>query len=298
MTDNPIVSVVIPAFNADWCVARAIDSVLAQVFDGCELIVVNDGSTDATADVLRRYGDQLRVVDKPNGGLSSARNAGIRAARGRYVAFLDADDAWLPGKLERQVALMASRPELSFCSTAARIEGPAGEALGEWRCGCGGRPALEAIFEENAHVAGSGSAVLARREALDRAGGFDESLRSLEDIDMWMRLAAIGDYACVDEPLAIILKRPDSMSRNLGVMRSAAIEVMRKNRPLLPPSMRGGFWRHAYAGMLSDYAKWAWRAGLHTQALRDVVAGFLLAPRSRGRLMIGLLLSMTLRRTV
>jgi glycosyltransferase involved in cell wall biosynthesis len=297
-TDAPAVSVVIPAFNAEWCVGRAVDSVLAQRFRDFELLVVDDGSTDGTVAVLARYERLLRVVSKPNGGLSSARNAGIRASRGRYVAFLDADDWWLPGKLERQVALMTSRPDLAFCSTAARTEDPAGALLGVWECRAATDSALASIFVVNSFVAGSGSAVLARRDALDRAGGFDESLRSLEDIDMWMRLAAVGGYACIAEPLAVVLKRPDSMSRNLHVMRDAAITVMRKNRRILPPDKRGAFWRFAYAGMLSDYAKWEWRTQHKSRAIRDALSGLCIAPLSRGRLMVGLLVAMLRNRPI
>lgn len=294
-TDAPTVSVVIPAYNAGWCVRHAIDSVLAQTCTDFELIVVDDGSTDDTAQVLASYGDRARIVPKANGGLSSARNAGVEAARGSYIAFLDADDRWMPDKLMRQLTLMDANPNLAFCSTAARIEDPDGRSLGEWRCGCNTQPPLEAIFAANAFVAGSGSAVLARRDALVRAGPFDEALRSLEDIDMWMRLAAIGDYACVAEPLTVILKHPDSMSRNLDVMRDAAIKVMRRNRKLLPHAKRGAFWRQAYAGMLSDYAKWAWRAQRRSMALRDVITGLCMAPLSRGRLMAGLLVAMLCR---
>lgn len=292
----PTVSVVIPAYNAAWCVARAIDSVLAQTFQDFELIVVNDGSTDDTARVLAGYGDALKVITQANGGLSQARNTGIGAARGRYVAFLDADDGWLPEKLARQVALMEAHPDLAFCSTAARLVGPDGTALGEWRHRPSHLPTLEAIFAENAFVAGSGSAVLVRREALAKAGGFDTTLRSLEDIDMWMRLAACGAYGCVDEPLALILKRPGSMSGNREVMRQAALQVMRQNRHLLPPARRGRFWRHAYAGMLSDYAKWAWRAGRRRAALGDLATALVFAPLARGRLLLGLLGAMLLNR--
>lgn len=298
MIEAPTVSVVISAYNAAWCVGRAVGSVQAQTFRDFELIVVDDGSTDDTATILAAYGDSLRVVTKRNNGLSSARNAGIAAARGVYVAFLDADDWWLPLKLERQVALMRSRPDLIFCSTAAQAVAPNGEKLGEWRCGSVAGSALESIFAANAFVAGSGSAVLARRDAFARTGGFDETLRSLEDIDMWIRLSTLGDYACVDELLVGILKRPGSMSGNLDVMRTSAIRVMQKNRSLLPPHRRGGFWRHAYAGVLSDYAKWAWRSGRRSLALKDVLTGLYLAPLSRGRLMIGLLLAMLLNRTV
>jgi glycosyltransferase involved in cell wall biosynthesis len=288
----PTVSVVIPAYNAAWCAGRAVDSVLAQTFRDFELIVVDDGSTDNTVDVLAGYGERIRTLSKPNGGLSSARNAGIQAARGEFVAFLDADDWWMPEKLVRQVAWMQAHPETIFCSTAARLVNPEGESIGEWRCGACSSSALEAIFSANAHVAGSGSAVVARRQALLETGGFDERLGSLEDIDMWMRLAARGGYQCIDEPLAVVVKRPDSMSRHLDVMRAAAMLVMRKNRHLLPENKRGAFWRHAYAGMLSDYAKWAYRSDRRSQALRDLLAGICLAPVSRGRLLLGLLAAM------
>jgi glycosyltransferase involved in cell wall biosynthesis len=287
----PLVSVVIPAYNAAWCIRRAVDSVLAQDFRDFELIVVDDGSTDDTAAILAGYGDAVRVISKPNGGLSSARNAGISAAKGEFVAFLDADDWWMSEKLVRQVTLMGSRPDLLFCSTASAVQTPAGKRLADWRCGVVHASALESIFSANAYVAGSGSAVLAKREAFFRAGGFDESLRSLEDIDMWMRLAALGGFACIDETLVFIEKSASSMSGNLDVMRASAIQVMRKNRDLLPENLRGGFWRIAFASMLTDYAKWAYRKGRITQALGDLLHALSLAPIQHGRLIISLLVA-------
>jgi len=298
MNSAPLVSVIIPAYNAAWCVRRAVDSVLAQTFRDFELIVVDDGSTDNTASVLAEYGEQLHVLRKPNGGLSSARNAGIKAAQGRYVTFLDADDWWRPEKLARQMSLMEERPELVFCSTRTSVQTPDGRALPDWRCACDDGSALAAIFQTNAHVAGSGSAVMARREAFRQAGGFDETLRSLEDIDMWMRLAAIGKYTCIDEPLTIIEKRSDSMSGNLEAMRTSAIAVMKKNRHLLPPDMRGGFWRAAYAGMLADYAKWEYRRGRTGLAMAHLLQGLLLAPIQRGRLLASLLFAILTRQTL
>jgi len=294
----PLVSVVIPAYNAAWCVRRAVDSVLAQTFRDFELIVVDDGSTDETGEALAGYGEAIRLVRQANGGLSSARNAGIAAAIGRYVAFLDADDWWLPAKLARQVALMEARPELVFCSTTTIAQTPDGQVLREWRCAADEGQALERIFQVNAFVAGSGSAVLARREAFTRVGGYDETLRSLEDIDMWMRLAAIGGYACIDEPLTVILKRADSMSGNLDVMRDSAIAVMTKNRHLLPAGKRGGFWRAAYAGMLADYAKWEYRRGRAGQAALHLLQGLALAPLSRGRMLSGLLFAVLTRQAL
>lgn len=297
-TEYPSVSVIIPAYNAAWCVGRAIDSVLAQTFQDFELIVVNDGSSDDTAAVLARYGQSLHVIEQSNCGLSAARNRGATAARGRYVAFLDADDRWMPAKLARQVTLMMAHPHLAFCSTSALLEGPDGTALGEWRAQPSALPPLHAIFLHNAFVPGSGSAVLVRRDALDQTGGFDEELQSIEDIDMWMRLAAMGGYACIDEPLVVIMKRPNSMSGNISVMRAAALRVMRKNRHLLPPRERTRLWRDAYAGVLCDYAKSGYRAGNRWLPLFDLIHAIILAPLSRGRLALGLALEISLGRRI
>src|SRR5512139_3834983 len=101
---SPLVSVVIPTYNRAWCLRQAVDSVLAQEFGDFELIVVDDGSTDATADLLAAYADRIRVLRQANHGVSAARNAGIAAARGGLFAFLDSDDIWLSRKLSTQVA--------------------------------------------------------------------------------------------------------------------------------------------------------------------------------------------------
>ncbi len=292
MSEAPRITVVVPAYNAAWCVKRAIDSVLAQRWSDYELVVVDDGSTDDTADVLAAYGAQIRVVRQANAGLSAARNAGIKAAAGEWVAFLDADDWWLPEKLAAQMALIAREPDIGFCSTSARIVGPDGEQLEVWSDGGLHGNILADLFGANAGVAGSGSAVLARRDLLTRCGGFDTTLRSVEDIDMWMRLAAISTYACVPEALACILRAPGSMSRNREVMRDSALRVMKKNRTLLPASMQGAFWRGCVAGVLTDYAKWRYRDGARSDALRDLAQAMILAPLSRGRLAASLALAM------
>jgi glycosyltransferase involved in cell wall biosynthesis len=296
--ETPAVSVVIPAYNAAWCVGKAIDSVLAQDYRDFEIIVVNDGSTDDTATVLSAYGDAIRVVHQANGGLSNARNTGIREARGERIAFLDADDWWLPGKLEKQMTLMESRPQLGFTSTTARVEDPDGRLVNIWACAQWQGSFLIHLFGSNADVAGSGSAVIANRNLFNQVGAFDESLRSLEDIDMWMRLAAVADYACLEEPLVVILKRPGSMSRNLEVMREAAIRVMQKNRHLLPTSHQGAYWRACMAGIHGDYAKWRYRAGQRKVALLEVARLFRLAPLARGRLGLGLLKDILLGRAL
>jgi len=287
-----------PAYNVAWRIGRAVDSVLAQDYRERELIVVNDGSTDGTHAVLEGYGNSITVIDQENRGMSAARNAGIGRARGAYVAFLDADDRWLPPKLARQVTLMDSHPELGFCSTAARVENTDGELLNLWRCPNGRTDILATLFAENASIAGGCSAVMVRKALFDRVGLFDERLGGFEDPDLWLRLAAVSGYACIDEPLAIILRREKSVSRNLDSMRAATLHSLRKNRLLLPPGLRGGFWRNCLAGVYTDYAKPAYRAGRLGLAYADTLRALLISPLGRGRLCLGLLRDFLLRRPV
>lgn len=293
-----LVSVVMPAFNVGWCVGRAVESVLTQTLVERELVVVDDGSTDDTADVLARYGDAIRVIRQANAGMSSARNAGIRAARGNLIAFLDADDWWHPDKLKRQAALMREHPRVGFCSTAARVVNSEGRLLNVWQCPGQSNDMLKTLFAENAAIAGGCSAVVVRRELFGRVGFFDESLRGFEDPDLWIRLAAVAGYACVDEPLVEILRRERSVSRNLEHMRKAALASLRKNRALLPAGLRGAFWRSCLAGVYTDYAKGAYRAGEVRAAVADTLRAFALSPTGRGRLCLGLLRDMILRRAL
>src|SRR5258706_4312972 len=178
-----LVSVVMPAYNVAWCIGRAVDSVLAQDFHRRELIVVNDGSTDGTRALLETYRGAIKVIDQDNRGMSAARNAGIRSALGTYVAFLDADDWWLPEKLSRQVQLMQSRPEIGFCSTTSRVEDGDGRLLNTWRCPNGSTEILATLFAQNAAIAGGCSAVMVRTGRLKRGRGLDERPGGLADTE-------------------------------------------------------------------------------------------------------------------
>lgn len=292
MTKTPAVSVVIPAYNAAWCIGRAIDSVLAQSFHDLELIVVDDGSTDDTAKMLAAYGPKIRVVSKPNGGMSSARNAGIIVARGRYLAFLDADDRWLPEKLSRQVELLDSRRELAFCAASALLENPEGHQIGRWKGSSSQTATVADIFSGHSAVAGGASSVMARADLVKGLGGFDPNLAGAEDTDLWIRLAARGGFVCLDDPLVVVLKRPESVSRNYAAMRRDALLMTRKNRGLLPRELQGAFWRSVYAGILCDYAKWAWRDDRRHLAAADLLRAMLISPLQRGRLAVTLLIAM------
>lgn len=292
MPDAPLVSVVIPAWNSASTLARAIDSVLAQTWARREIIVVDDGSSDASLALLAGYGAQLRVVSQANGGPASARNRGLREARGQYVAFLDADDHWLAEKLECQAALLEAHPEIGFCSTATVVVDMRGQPVRDWPCRAGAAPLLETLFMHSAAVSGSTSGVLARRELLLAAGGFDETLRGFEDPDLWIRLAARMAYACIPQALTVVVRTPNSVSGNLAAMCAATLASFRKNRALLPPDKRGRYWHAACAGALADYAKGAYRAGRRGQALAWLLQALWHSPLRRGRLILGLALAM------
>ncbi len=262
------ISTVIPAFNAENFVAKAVESALEQGVAGHELIVVDDGSSDATASFAARYGDPVRVVSQPNRGLSAARNRGILEAQGAYVGFLDADDYWLPGKLQAQLALFDADPELGFVSCEARLEDESGNVRGEWRLELGEGDLLEGLFKHNGVVPASGSGVVVRRDLFAVVGLFDTALSSLEDVDMWMRLASASRFACVTKIMAVILKHENSMSSNHDRMLANARVVMEKNRCLLTAPAQRSVWRSGYGGMLTDYAKWAYRRGQSKTAIR------------------------------
>jgi glycosyltransferase involved in cell wall biosynthesis len=288
----PRVSVIIPSYNAAAHLRRAVDSVLAQTWHSLELLVVDDGSTDDTRAALHAYGDRLRLLSQANGGPAAARNHGLREAAGEYVAFLDADDWWEAGKLAEQVALLDARPEVGFCSTATRVVDAAGAAVAAWPCQPQAGPLPDSLFMNGSVVSGSTSGVVARRALVLEVGGFDAALRGFEDPDLWIRLAARTGYACIPTPLTVVVRTPGSVSSNLPSMRAATLASFHKNRALLPPAKRGGYWRAACAGALTDYAKTAWRAGDRRRALAWTFEALLRAPLGRGRLALGLLLAM------
>ncbi len=200
--DDPVVSIVTGAYNASQWIGETLQSVEAQTFRQFEHIVVDDGSTDGTAEIVRGYGG-VRLVQKENGGAPSARNAGIAAARGAFVAFLDHDDLWTPDKLERQVALHRAQPDLTWSYTdAVFFDSGTGEDLHRVRDFS--TPHSGRVFRPlllNNFIPFSSSFV--RRDLFATYGGLDErpERRHIDDWDLWLRLAADEPLGYVPEPL-------------------------------------------------------------------------------------------------
>ena len=231
-SENPLVSVIIPTFNRGWILKEAIDSVLAQDFTDFELIVVDDGSTDDTDQILDDYGQDLMVIRQTNQGVSSARNRGIDAAAGRLIAFLDSDDLWLPRKLSTQVAFFDANPQAVINQT---------EEI--WiRNGVRVNPKIRhhkfsgMIFERSlALCLVSPSAVMMKRFLFDEVGLFDEDLPACEDYDLWLRISWRYPVHLIETPL--IIKRgghADQLSKAAGLdkFRIQALQKVIENEEL------------------------------------------------------------------
>jgi glycosyltransferase involved in cell wall biosynthesis len=217
LASSDSVSVVIGSYNAAEWIGSTVESILGQTHPIAEIVVVDDGSTDQTAEIARSYGTLIRVVQEEHRG-RPRRNRGIEISRGALVAFMDADDLWHPGKIERQVArLRDQRSEWVVCeaewldSATGRLVPPVGKAPTEGDI-------LERLFLHNFIVA---STPIISRRVLEAAGGFNESadVAPVEDWDLWLRIAASYPLACVPEQLATLRLHGDSFLASTPLAR-------------------------------------------------------------------------------
>jgi glycosyltransferase involved in cell wall biosynthesis len=245
---RPLVSVVVPAYNAARFLAAAIDSVLAQTYREVELILVDDGSTDETPAVARSYGQRLRYLRQANARQAAARNRGIAEARGELIAFLDADDVWREDKLEKQVALIERTPGLGLVYSSLEHIGADGAPCGGARARLRGAALAGILLGETDGICGS--TPLVPRSVLDRVGVFDVDLPPCEDTDLFWRIAARYPIDFVDEPVVRYRFHPGNAHADLQRMRRAWSLLYRK--ALADPDVRrlGGVFRARCRGRL------------------------------------------------
>lgn len=234
----PQVSVIIPAYNASAYLPEAIDSVLGQSFSDIEVLVIDDGSTDETEHLVRRYRSAIKYLRQPNRGVSSARNRGIAQSVGRYIAFLDADDTWLPHRLERQLAALQDQPNYRATYAAFTVVDESLNPLGISRNQRQASALEDLLLRGN--VVATPSTVLCERALFELVGGFDPALSQCADWDMWVRLAAQTEFLYLDEPLVTYRQHSTNMSRNAPLLESDSLQVLKKGfaMPDLPASLR------------------------------------------------------------
>jgi glycosyltransferase involved in cell wall biosynthesis len=243
------VAVVIPCHNYGRYLAEAIASALGQTVPPREIIVVDDASTDDSADVAARFPVRYLRHERPRGA-AAARNTGWRAASAPLVAFLDADDAWLPAKLQRQLDALAQRPRagLVYCDLE-RVDGSTGRTIDRWsrhmppQQGWVWHQELKRNFVQT-------SAVLVPRSILAEAGGFDESFAAWEDIDLWVRIARRHPFAYVPEPLVRYRMHGQGLSNRMVTMAECRLRSTR--RALAGASADGAWKRRVLASCYRD----------------------------------------------
>ena len=207
--ERDLVSIVVPVYNGETNLQETLNSVYMQTYTNIELIVVDDGSTDKTLTILEQNSAYLRLIHQDNKGAAAARNLGVKEAKGSWIAFLDADDLWEPKKLERQMAA-CSRYVWSYTDVVFLGGVNNGRRDSQFTRKYQGQ-ILEKIACGN--FIGT-SAVMVRRQAFIEAGGFDESLRSIQDWDLWVRLSALYEAGYLDEPLVHYRVHAKSSSRS------------------------------------------------------------------------------------
>ncbi|HVJ42154.1 MAG TPA: glycosyltransferase family A protein [Dongiaceae bacterium] len=271
---EPILSIIIPAYNVSAYIEEAIDSALAQTLREIEVIVVNDGSTDHTAQMIERVVEKhmdprLKILHRANGGLAAARNTGVVMATGKYIGFLDGDDIWLPHKAQAQISLMELDPGIgiSFSNSQYMLEN--GVLTENLLQADKLTPSFHDMIRRN-HI-GNGSAPIVRAACFQQAGRFNEALKSCEDYEMWCRILWLTEFRAVgiDQPLTLYRIRDTSLSFNFekflanADLAMAALRAQMKNVP-------ERVFRAAHA---EHYRIAAWKAGSTQQ---DAVARRLL----------------------
>jgi glycosyltransferase involved in cell wall biosynthesis len=272
----PLISVIIPVYNGESHICKAIRSVLDQTYNNFELIIVDDGSTDSTSTIVRSFTDKrISYIHQGNLGPSSARNAGVMRSRGEYIAFLDCDDWWLPKKLEIQLTHFQSFPETGLVYCATHIYDTRNRLVQFQAANIDGY-ALDSMLMGN-FISGSASSVMIHRTVLDHVGLFDESLRTCEDWDLWLRIAAMYRICFVRTPLVHLLTRPGSLGKNIKGIRDDSFQLLDKAFTSYAAGLNYRK-KHAYAQVHLTAASSFASAGKHKRARQELIASLRLNP--------------------
>lgn len=248
-TAFPLVSVVIPCYNHAQYLGTAIQSAAEQDYPCKEIIVVDDGSSDHTAEVARRF-PEVKYLHQSNAGLAAARNAGIDQSRGAYLIFLDADDVLVPGAIRCQAMLMQEHPQFAFISGGHFTSDEKLEARKEVSSEVSGQY-YENLLRRN--YIGMHAAVIYRREVLDELR-FDAGLKACEDYDLYLRIAAKFPVHNHREPIAVYRGHSENMSANVTLMLESALQVLDGQKPALRNAEQQAAWRFGIRNWIDYYS--------------------------------------------
>ncbi|AFY65462.1 glycosyltransferase [Geitlerinema sp. PCC 7407] len=275
----PTVSVIVPAYNAAKTIVETLESLRAQTFSDFEVIVINDGSTDNTVEIVQAFGDpRMQVFSYENGGLPVARNRGIERATGEFLSFIDADDLWTPDKLAAQVQALREHPEAGVAYSWTQFIDEQSRFLFAWKPLYHSGDVYPQLLLEN--FISSGSNLLARREAIAAAGLFDPTLKSVEDWDYYLRLAAKTQFAVVPQYQILYRRSSQSMTTKIDVMERANLTVIERafrQAPASLQSLKGRTLANVYRYLAKQCLSNSWdRSGLRQayQKLGQAIAAY------------------------
>lgn len=240
MKHKPLVSIVIPTYNHEQYLARAIKSVLKQTHKNAEIIICDDGSSDNTKEVIKKFKHhkKIRYYYQSNQGLASTRNLGIKKAKGEFIAFLDSDDYWLPKKIEKQLKIFTKNKQIGLVYCFHYWVSEAGKITGKKKKNYRG-DIWQDLLQGNL-IVGSGSAAVVKKECFDKIGLFDESLKSCEDWDMWLRIARVYQIDLTPELLVKITQHPHKIKQQKWSLARGRFKVIKKNLSYLPEFNKKG----------------------------------------------------------
>ena len=226
--NKPKVSAIIPNYNYAQYVGEAIDSVLDQTYPNIEVVVVDDGSSDGSREILEGYGDRIKVILQENQGVSAARNNGVKASEGRYLAFLDADDAWLPTKIQKQVDALNNSQNPGLVHVGVAEIDADGKVIRERLDGLEGDVQKELLLIERSVILGGGSGSMITRQVFNEVSGFDEGLSTSADWDMFVRICGLHEAVFVPEVLLKYRIHLSNMHGNLAAMEHDMLRGLEK----------------------------------------------------------------------
>lgn len=280
------VSVIIPSYNHARYVCQTIESVLAQTLPPHEIIVVDDGSTDNTSEIVAPLLDRIHYVRHANCGVAATRNAGARLASGDYLTFIDADDLWLPQKLELQVARFEADPKLGLVHCGLEEITATGEFICRRLDGMEGHVANEMLLWRRVTILGGGSTLMVPREVFDRFGGFDENLSTSADWDFCYRVARAHEVGFVPEVLLRYRLHPNNMhgnvrltERDMMIVYAKAFSEARSSKDSAVLRIR----RRSYANLHTVLAGSYFASGQYLNFARHAFKGLSMGPDNLSR---------------
>jgi glycosyltransferase involved in cell wall biosynthesis len=253
--DDPEVSVIMPAHNAAATIAESMESILRQTYKNWELIIVDDGSTDNTFGVVRKYLDDPRIKlirCEKNAGMSTARNLGVAKASGEFIAFLDSDDLWMPTKLQKQIEYHKKNPNCRISHTDFREFYPSGKEKRPWRQFFASKHQKNGVLLPHLYYDNlvATLTVMMRRDIFINLGGFDTELFGVEDQDLWLKIAKLGyEFGYMSEVLSKYRMSPTGASKDITRYKESVREFLVGrviNDPKVPPAVKRKAWANYY----------------------------------------------------